>query len=94
MAIRDLYVFEELENIAVDLVIDELEKQLQSKSMLEGLSQEQVLDMTACALNLVRPMYRANLLGRVYVSAFHDQYKQDIEASVQQAIQRILFEPN
>jgi len=93
MNIRDLYRFDELVNIAENLVIEELGKQLIERGLIQKVSQEAVQDMAAYALNLVRPMYRANLLGRLYTSAYQETYNEDIQASVHSAIDRILGNP-
>ena len=90
MELQDIYSFEELTNEAERLVIEELGNQLESiadpaVAEDEGL----VLDMAAYALNHVPPMYRANLLGRLYADTLRDQYRDEIRAAVTAAIKKI-----
>lgn len=93
MTLKDAFRFDELSNIAEDLVIAELEVQLDKRSLLSLQDQDSILDMAAYALNLVRPMYRANLLGRVYAQAFSDEYHDEIKNAVSQAIDKINSNP-
>jgi len=93
MAFRDLYHLEDLKNIAEDLVIDQLEKQLAEKQPDIEIDEDVILDMAAFALNMIKPMYRANLMGRVYAPAFEAMYHEEIEKVVAQAIEKVLGNP-
>ena len=90
MPIREEYRFDELKNIAEDFVIDELEKQLKELPSDTELTEELVLDMCAFALNLAKPMYRANLLGRMYATAYAEEHSAEIQKAVALAIKKIL----
>jgi competence protein ComFB len=90
MDLRAIYNFEELTNEAERLVIEELGKQLEAigdPTLIEN--EDLILDIAAYSLNHVPPMYRANLLGRVYADTLHKRYGQDISAAVEQAIRKI-----
>jgi competence protein ComFB len=90
MGLKEMFHFDDLSNIAEDLVITELENQLSHKNLMQAINEEHVLDMAAYALNLIRPMYRANLLGRVYATAFKEEYAEEICLAVTQAIDKVL----
>jgi competence protein ComFB len=95
MALRDLRAFEDLQNEAERLVIDELERQL---DMLPDdkvcKTDDCVLDMAAYALNHVRPLYRVNLLGRLYATAPDDERNAEISRAVAEAIRKISENPS
>ena len=94
MILRDYVEFESLENAAENLVIDELERQLEGRlDPAVPQNGEAVLDMAAYALNIVKPMYRANLLGRLYADALQQEYGGVIRSAVKEAIDRILSNP-
>ena len=86
------YDFEQLENDAVRLVIEELERQLKSRNDV-CVTEECILDMAAYALNHVRPMYRATLLGKLYADAIGQEHHDEIERAVGEAIERINAHP-
>jgi competence protein ComFB len=90
MPIRDEYRFDELKNVAEDVIIDELERQLKELPPETELNEELVLDMCAFAFNLTKPMYRANLLGRMYASAYAEEHSAEIKTAVSTAIKKIL----
>jgi competence protein ComFB len=94
MGIRDDYDFENLENAAESLVLEELEKQL--KENPPGCTcQECVLDMAALALNHVKPYYRVSLLGKLYAdSARMTSYGEEVTKAVQEAIGKISANPS
>jgi competence protein ComFB len=93
MAIRDDYHLEDLKNIAEDLVIDQLEIQLKTNHPDVEITEDLVLDVAAYALNMVKPMYRVNLLGRMYAPAFSEMYHNEIVAAVEKAIGKIVAHP-
>lgn len=93
MALADRYNFEDLVNEAERLVMDELERQLAERGALEGVSEDLVLDMAAYALNHVRPVYRVNLLGRLYAQNVSEEYAAELSAAVSEAIDKVLSDP-
>ncbi|POQ98309.1 hypothetical protein AU468_13920 [Alkalispirochaeta sphaeroplastigenens] len=92
MAFRDLYAFDELTNEAERLVIEELARQLEGPDAPDlGEDPEGVvLDIAAYALNRVPPLYRANLLGRLYADSLKDEHRETIREAVAEAIAKIL----
>lgn len=94
MSLRDYVDFGSLENAAEELVVDELERQLEgsidSKTPRDA---EAILDMAAYALNIVKPMYRVNLLGRLYTNVLQEEYGGIIRSAVKEAIERISANP-
>ncbi len=94
MSLRDQYDFDILVNEAENLVIEELERQLALPANREVCrSQDCVLDMAAYALNLVQPLYRANLLGRLYAQSLDQEHGTAIRRAVEQAIAKISANP-
>lgn len=94
MALAEKYNFEDLVNEAERLVLDELESQLTSSpGGLEDFDEDAILDMAAYALNNVRPLYRVNLLGRLYAQNVGDRYVAEIAAAVAEAIRKISSNP-
>ncbi|SIQ07303.1 competence protein ComFB [Alkalispirochaeta americana] len=92
MDFRDLYAFDELANEAERLVIDELERQLEGENApdlgedADGI----VLDIAAYALNRVPPLYRANLLGRLYADSLKDEHEKTVREAVADAIAKVI----
>ena len=93
MALADRYNFEDLVNEAERLVMDELERQLGERGAPEDLEEDLVLDMAAYALNHVRPIYRVNLLGRLYAQNVTDEYRAELASAVSAGIDKVLGEP-
>lgn len=89
MDLRDIYSFEELVNEAERLVLDELGQQLEDRGDSLYEDEDAVLDIAALALNHVRPMYRVNLLGRLYASTLSDEHAQEIRDAVAKAIGKV-----
>jgi competence protein ComFB len=90
MSLEDRFNFEDLVNEGERLVLAELEVQLADQpGGVTGYSEDEVLDMAAYALNHIRPLYRVNLLGRIYAQNVGEQYEQDVETAVREAISRI-----
>lgn len=94
MALRDMYHLEELKNIAEDLVIDQMEIQLKEKHPDLVITEDLVMDVAAFALNLVKPMYRVNLLGRMYAPVFSELYHDEIVDAVEKAISKVVGNPH
>lgn len=93
MALEDIYNLEELTNESERLVFRELERQLEEADEGVCRSRECVLDMAAYALNHVKPMYRANLMGRIYARAQQEERSEEIRRAVAEAIARISENP-
>jgi competence protein ComFB len=96
MSFADEYDFELLENEAEKVVIKELEKQLAGQPEDICRCNDCVLDMVACALNNVKPLYRFSLLGSIYTSQAMsiDAYAQSVQKAVAQAIQKVKKNPS
>lgn len=92
MALVDRYNFEDLVNEAERLVLDELERQLGERGLEAQLREDLILDMAAYALNHVSPLYRVNLLGRLYAQNVPEAYRAEIAAAVDAAVRKILSE--
>jgi len=94
VSLIDQFRLEDLVNESERLVLDELEAQLQANTDPELCSStECVLDMAAYALNAVRPMYRVNLMGRIYANAVSDEQRTEIKEAVAKAIQKVRLNP-
>lgn len=89
MDLTTMYAFDDLTNEAERLVIEELGRQLEELGDRACQSDDCILDMAAYALNHVRPMYRVNLMGRLYADTLMDQYGKEIRAAVAEAIRKI-----
>lgn len=86
MKLNERYGFEELVNEAEHLVLDELGRALAAHEDEGWLNENCVLDMAAYALNKVAPMYRVNLLGRLYANTLKDRHAREIRSAVAEAI--------
>jgi len=95
MALADSYNFELLKNEAEELVLNELEKQLETQDSELCRCNECVVDMAALALNTVKPLYRFSLLGTQYAAqAMNEQsYAESIRKAVAQAIAKVKSNP-
>lgn len=89
MDLTTMYSFDELTNEAERLVIEELGRQLGEVDSAGCRAEDCVLDMAAYALNHVRPMYRVNLMGRLYADTLVEQYGEEIRNAVAEAIRKI-----
>ena len=94
MDLRNYVDFEELVNEAERLVIDELGRQMDDPANEDLLQDEDLVrDIAAYALNHVRPMYRANLLGRLYAKSVEAEESEEIHRAVSDAIGKIRKNP-
>ncbi|TVR86794.1 MAG: competence protein ComFB [Spirochaetaceae bacterium] len=94
MSLIDDFRLEDLVNESERLVLEELEAQLQGLSNSSLCSStECVLDMAAYALNAVRPMYRVNLMGRIYADAVSDEKRAEVKEAVSRAIEKVRRNP-
>lgn len=89
MDLTTMYVFDDLTNEAERLVLEELGRQLEEIGDAACQSDDCILDMAAYALNHVRPMYRVNLMGRLYADTLMERYGEEIRVAVGQAIEKI-----
>jgi len=96
MALKDDCNFELLKNEAENLVINEIERQLESISAPICRCNECIVDMAAMALNIVKPLYRVSLLGTLYTANAMDEgsYAKSIREAVFKAIERIRKNPS
>lgn len=90
MDLRDIYSFEELVNEAERLILEELGRQLEERGDSLYEDEDAVLDIAALALNNVAPMYRVNLLGRLYANSLSDEHAAEIRDAVAEAIARVV----
>lgn len=93
MSLEERYNLEDLVNDSERLVFEELEAQLVQAGEDVCRTEECVLDMAAYALNHVRPMYRANLMGRLYAQAADDVRREEVKSAVRDAVARISANP-
>jgi competence protein ComFB len=87
MALQDRYNFDDLVNEAERIVLNELERQLGDG--IEAVSEDEILDMAAYALNSVRPRYRVNLLGRLYARSTDSEYEAEVQDAVAEAVSKV-----
>lgn len=94
MELREQYDFSILVNEAEKMVIDEMERQLALPENRDVCRlSECVLDIAALALNQMQPLYRANLLGRLYADAIDREHADEVHAAVQRAIEKVRRDP-
>lgn len=89
MDLTTMYNFDDLTNEAERLVLEELGRQLEELGDRACQTDDCIMDMAAYALNNVRPMYRVNLLGRLYADTLMQRHGAEIRAAVAQAIEKI-----
>lgn len=94
VSLIDQFTLEDLVNESEHLVLEELEAQLQANTDTSlCTSTDCILDMVAYALNAVRPMYRVNLMGRIYASAVSDERQAEVKEAVAKAIEKVRLNP-
>ena len=89
MNLHDMFTFEDLTNEAERLVLDEMGRQLELLDDQSFINEESVLDMAAYALNHIAPMYRVNLLGRLYANSLMEEHGEEVRSIVNEAIEKI-----
>ncbi|MDR3191974.1 MAG: late competence development ComFB family protein [Treponema sp.] len=97
MAFIDNYDFELLKNEAEKLVLNELERRLESYPVEICTCNDCVVDMAAIALNSVKPLYRYSLLGSLYAAeALNERkdYAESIRDAVDTAIEKVRQNPS
>ena len=88
------YDFENLVNETERLVVEEMERQLESDNSV-CRCQECVLDMAAYALNNIKPLYRVSLMGSLYASTLDEtKYAGGVKNSVRMAIRKVHGNPS
>lgn len=95
MGIRENYNFEFLVNEAEQIVLEELEKELQSEWAGDICKcQDCVLDMAAYALNNISPKYRVSLMGTLYAHNLKNtEYSKEVNKTVVESIKKIAKNP-
>lgn len=96
MGLKDEYDFSLLVNEAEDLVIDELEQQIKREENSDMCTcQDCILDITALALNKLKPAYHSTFTGVIYARGLHNgDYKKVVEDEVSTAIKKIKENPS
>ncbi len=96
MSLRNSYNFEYLINETERIVLEQMEIQLEEKGA-ENICkcQDCVLDMSALALNSLKPHYRVSLIGTVYAQTILEgEYAEEVKAAVSTAITKIAENPS
>jgi competence protein ComFB len=95
MAFKDRYDFDLLKNEAEQLVLQELEKQLETWPGEICRCNECIVDMAAQALNSTKPLYRFSLLGTLYAAqAMNEQsFAESVQNAVTMAITKVSENP-
>lgn len=78
------------------MVLEELGKRLETAAA-DGICdcQDCVVDMAALALNMLKPMYHASLLGTMYAHAAETgDYAETVRNAVSQAIEKVKANPS
>lgn len=91
MALEEIYDFSQIRNQAERLVIEEIERQLPEDELQNN--EEFVLDVATFALNHLRPIYSYTLLGKLYTDNLEENYYNDVENAVSNAILKIRGNP-
>ncbi len=96
MSLKDSYDFQNLVNETERLVMEQLERQLQEDSAKDICKcQDCVLDMAACALNALKPVYRVSLMGTLYAHNLDNtSYAEEVKKAVHEAIEKIAANPS
>jgi competence protein ComFB len=96
MSLRDSYNFENLTNETERIVLEHMEDQLEKEDLKDICKcQDCVLDMTALALNSLKPQYRVSLFGTIYAqSVLNQQYTEEVKKAVSSAIKKIADNPS
>lgn len=98
MGFKDEYDFDLVVNDVKDVVIDEIEKQLEiGENRNTCRCEDCILDITALALNHLKPNYRSSLSfkGVIYKQRLHtDSYQKAVEKVVRRAIEKISKNPS
>ncbi|MBN1518840.1 MAG: late competence development ComFB family protein [Spirochaetales bacterium] len=96
MDLEKRYDLSILVNDSERMVLDELGKRLDNAAA-EGICecQDCVIDMAALALNSLRPLYHASLMGTFYAQAKAEgDYAEAVRKAVDDAIRRVKANPS
>jgi len=93
LKLRQVHDFSLLVNDKVDWVIDELENQLEQKLEVCSCS-DCVLDMTAWALNHIKPFYHVTLMGSIYAKTQDTAMLEELKRIVAESIEKIHSNPS
>ena len=96
MALKDICDFDLLVNIMKEIVINELDRQLKLPENIKVCRcQECVLDVTAIALNQVKPMYGSlnSFKGAMYKDHISQKSEEDVIKAVKKAIYKVVNHP-
>ena len=96
MGFKEDYQFELLKNEAENLVINELERQLETYSEPICRCNDCVLDIATMALNSVKPLYHVSLMGTLYAAVAMDEhtYATSVREAVFKAIEKVHKNPS
>ncbi len=96
MSLKDSYNFENLVNETERIVLEQMEMQLQEEAFRDVCKcQDCVLDMTALALNSLKPHYRVSLIGTVYAQTIDEgKYSEEVKKVVASVIEKIAANPS
>lgn len=94
MSLLERYNFENLVNEAEGMVFDEIERRLGELPDTDWCkTQDAVLDVAAYALNKVRPLYRVNLMGRVYANTLRREHAEEVRRAVADGFAKVRENP-
>ena len=84
-----------LKNESEEVVLNELENQLNYLPGYICTCKECLLDVTALALNSIKPLYRVSLLGKIYtgVAMNENDYAAKVREAVFKAIEKVHKNP-
>lgn len=91
MSLKDKYNFENLVNETERIVLEQMEIHLNLDVFRDVCKcQDCILDMTALALNSLKPHYRVSLIGTVYAKTIDEgEYAQEVKKVVSSVIKKI-----
>ena len=96
MALKTSYDFDLLVNLMQDIVITELEKQLKSPEAAQVCKcQECILDITAIALNHLKPVYGSldSFKGAMHKEHITQKSEEEVVKAVKKAIYKVVSHP-
>ncbi len=96
MDIEKHYDLSVLVNDSERLVLEELGRRLDT-AREQGLCdcQDCVMDMAALALNSIRPLYHASLMGNFYAHARAEgDYAAEVKSAVDEAVRKVKANPS
>ncbi len=96
MNLEKSYDFTVLVNDTERIVLEELGKRLDTaESERICICQDCVIDMATLALNSLKPMYHASLLGTMYAHAAESgAMREDVKKAVMKAVEKVKNNPS